>query len=84
MLVLLVMLPTYLAGVVYGFSLSARRLHDLGQSGWLILIAFIPLVGIFFGLWMLFAGGQPNPNRYGPPATEFRWLFTGQRPPDAA
>ena len=28
-------------------SLSVRRLHDIGKSGWYILIVLIPIVGIF-------------------------------------
>lgn len=74
---LLLVFAMYAVGAVYGLSLSVRRLHDLGYSGWLILIGFIPFVGIFVALWLLFGAGQREGNQYGPPATEFRWLFKG-------
>lgn len=38
---------------------SIRRLHDLGKSGWWIIGLFIPLVGIFVFLYMLF-GNPPE------------------------
>lgn len=46
-----------------------RRLNDLGRTGWLSLIGFIPFLGGLFGLYLLFAPGDPNENKYGlPPA----------------
>ena len=35
-----------LATLLPGLGLSIRRLHDIGKSGWWILINLIPLVGI--------------------------------------
>ncbi len=29
-------------------GLSVRRLHDIGQSGWLLIIGFVPIIG-----WMI-------------------------------
>ncbi|MFD5145828.1 DUF805 domain-containing protein [Streptomyces sp. NPDC058401] len=49
-----------------GLGLAIRRLHDLGKSGWWLLIGLVPLVG---GIWLLVltaTEGQPNPNQYGP------------------
>ncbi len=62
-------------GILYGvFSLAiilpswavlVRRLHDVGKSGWWMLISLIPLIG---GIW-LFAltvtDSQPGDNEYG-------------------
>ena len=33
-----------------GLAVLIRRLHDIGKSGWYILISFIPLIG---GIWLL-------------------------------
>ena len=46
---------------------SIRRLHDRGHNGWMWLVSLIPLVGIAFALYLLFAPGDELPNRYGPP-----------------
>ena len=42
-----------------------RRLHDLGKSGWWILIAFIPLLGIIVLLVFMVTEGEQLPNQYG-------------------
>ncbi|KHK52093.1 membrane protein, partial [Burkholderia sp. A9] len=34
-----------LALVLPSLAVTVRRLHDTGHSGWLLLIAFVPLVG---------------------------------------
>ena len=34
-------------------AVSIRRLHDVGKSGWMMLIIFIPLIGSFFILIVL-------------------------------
>lgn len=56
---------------VIGISLSVRRFHDLNQSGWLVLINIIPLVGWLITLIMLgFMPGDQGENKYGPPPRE--------------
>jgi uncharacterized membrane protein YhaH (DUF805 family) len=48
--------------------ISARRLHDVGVSGWWLLAFFVP-VGNFLLMWVLgFTDGANGPNRFGPPA----------------
>ena len=44
-----------------------RRLHDLNTTSWLILLVFVPLVNVLFGLFLLFAPGTKGPNKYGLP-----------------
>ena len=34
-----------------------RRLHDLGRSGWYLLLAFIPLLNVVMLLYLIFAPG---------------------------
>jgi uncharacterized membrane protein YhaH (DUF805 family) len=43
-----------------------RRLHDIGKSGWLWLLAFIPIVGWIIVLIWLCTDSQPGENKYGP------------------
>mgnify|MGYP000877579153 FL=1 len=56
----------YLPATVIGASLGIRRCHDNDWSGWLVLLHFVPLVNIVFGLLLLFKQGTPGPNRFGP------------------
>ncbi len=44
---------------------SIRRMHDVGKSGWLLLIALIPLVNLILLYWFIFDGGQPHANHFG-------------------
>jgi len=62
-----------LACIVPLIALSVRRWHDLGQTGWLVLVfgilGAIPLVGILASIANLiwFArSGNVGPNHYGP------------------
>jgi uncharacterized membrane protein YhaH (DUF805 family) len=48
------------------FALSAKRFHDLGNSGWLSLLLIIPLFGFLVFLYLVFARGQNHDNAYGP------------------
>lgn len=56
----------YIPIIVAAAVMARRRLNDLNHTGWLQLLLFIPLVGAFFGLYMLFAPGTPTTNKYGP------------------
>ena len=33
-------------------AVTVRRLHDVGKSGWMLLIIFIPLIGL--SIWLLY------------------------------
>jgi uncharacterized membrane protein YhaH (DUF805 family) len=63
---LLVMLPIWLLSTWAGFALAAKRFHDMGTSGWLSLLLLVPLVGFIVVLVLLFKGGEPGSNQYGP------------------
>jgi len=55
---LLMILPT--------LAVSVRRLHDIGKSGWFILIGLIPFIG---GIWLLvlfLTNSKPGDNEFGP------------------
>lgn len=52
--------------LIPGIAVSVRRLHDLGKSGWWLLIAFIPIVGLIWLLVLFFTEGESGSNEYGP------------------
>jgi uncharacterized membrane protein YhaH (DUF805 family) len=47
-------------------AVSVRRLHDVGRSGWWLLIGLVPLVGIVVLLLWYTARGEEGANRFGP------------------
>ena len=47
-------------------TLSIRRLHDLNKSGWLILIAVVPLIDIALFIYLLACQGTHGENDFGP------------------
>jgi FAD/FMN-containing dehydrogenase/uncharacterized membrane protein YhaH (DUF805 family)/SAM-dependent methyltransferase len=63
-------------------ALSIKRYHDLGRSGWWLLLLAIPLVGPAWVLWtLLFRKGKPSENRFGalPGREEHDYLTVGSR-----
>ncbi len=59
--------------VVYSFAtlipriaLSVRRMHDIGKSGWILLLWFIPYAGGIIVLIMSCLPGTKGGNRFGP------------------
>ena len=54
-----------LAMLIPGLAVGVRRLHDIGKSGWMLLIAFIPLIGAIWLLILLVTDGTPGSNNYG-------------------
>lgn len=56
----------FLGVIVPSTAVTARRMHDIGQSGWMQLIAFLPVIGWIAVLVMCILPGQPHPNGWGP------------------
>ena len=42
-----------LAVLVPSLAVAVRRLHDIGRSGWWLLIQLVPIVGVLLLLWWL-------------------------------
>lgn len=59
---LLVVLGLFLPGL----SVTVRRLHDVGKSGWFYLIVLIPIVGFIVLLVWFCQQGTNGDNQYGP------------------
>ncbi len=54
-----------LAMLIPGIAVSVRRLHDREQSGWMLLIGLIPIVGTIWLLVLFVLEGTPDTNKYG-------------------
>ena len=44
--------------------LSIRRLHDIGKSGWWSLVLLIPIVNIFYLIYLFFKSGENGKNKW--------------------
>jgi uncharacterized membrane protein YhaH (DUF805 family) len=53
------------ATLLPGLSVAVRRLHDIGKSGWYLLVGFIPIVGAIWILALLSQEGERGENDYG-------------------
>ncbi|MEN6619429.1 MAG: DUF805 domain-containing protein [Rikenellaceae bacterium] len=55
-----------IALLIPSLAVTVRRLHDIGKSGWMILVGLIPVVGTIWLLVLLFTEGTSASNEYGP------------------
>jgi uncharacterized membrane protein YhaH (DUF805 family) len=71
---LIVSLPPCFLVIWINLSLQARRLHDLGYSGWWLLLLLVPflnyLVGFIVSIFCFFQPGLRVPNKYGKSAEQ--------------
>jgi len=51
--------------LIPGLAVTVRRLHDVGKSGWMILIALIPIIGAIWLLVLMVTDSNPEENQYG-------------------
>lgn len=61
-----------LVAIVYGLALlipnlaaTVRRLHDTGRTGWWVLIALVPFIGLIVLIVFLALDSQPGDNAHG-------------------
>ncbi len=54
-----------LALMIPSFTISIRRLHDIGKSGWWYLIILIPFIGMLVLLAFFVMGSEQDENQYG-------------------
>ncbi len=55
-----------LAVLLPAIAVTVRRFHDIGRSGWWLLIIFIPLIGAIVLLVFAVLDSKPDENQYGP------------------
>jgi len=53
-----------LGSLLPNWAASVRRLHDIGKSGWWILLSLIPIVGLIVLYWLV-QPSVPEANEYG-------------------
>lgn len=51
--------------IIPSVAVAVRRLHDVDKSGWMLLLAFIPLVGAILLLVWFATEGTRGTNQYG-------------------
>ncbi|SFU45325.1 Uncharacterized membrane protein YhaH, DUF805 family [Pustulibacterium marinum] len=54
-----------LVTLVPSLAVGVRRLHDIGKSGWMLLVGCIPFIGGFWLLILMLTDSQPEANVYG-------------------
>ncbi|HEX5371217.1 MAG TPA: DUF805 domain-containing protein [Aquabacterium sp.] len=64
--------------MVLSIMTAIQRCHDLGWSGWIVLLSFVPFVNIFVMLAWVFKAGDAGSNKFGQPPTPntrgVKWL----------
>lgn len=54
-----------LALIAPQLAVGARRLHDTDRSGWMMLVGFIPILGLILLIYWFCQPGTQGQNRYG-------------------
>ena len=66
--------PAVIFVSIVALRAAVSRLHDLGWAGWLVVLAFVPLLGVVLFLVLFVIPGQKVCNEYGePPIFLGRW-----------
>lgn len=52
--------------LIPAIAVGVRRLHDVGKSGWMLLIGLIPLIGFIWLLVLFVTDSDLGTNKYGP------------------
>ena len=53
------------AMIIPSLAVSVRRLHDIGKSGWMMLVSLIPFIGAIWLLVLFCSDSQPGSNKWG-------------------
>lgn len=61
-----------LVALLPSLAVGARRLHDIGKSGWWQLLWFVPVIGIIVLIVWWAAKGEAGENRFGAPPVPSR------------
>ena len=50
---------------IFWYTIVIKRLHDFNQSGWWVIVAFIPFLSLFFLIFLIFKRGDDGENSFG-------------------
>ena len=56
-----------ICGIWIGLAACVRRLHDIGWSGWWVVLTPIPVIGWAQGILLVSVPGQRDTNKFGAP-----------------
>jgi len=64
--------------IIPSIAVQVRRFHDLGKSGWFILLGLIPFVGGLIIIYFMVQPSMAGQNEYGPhPYDGFSGVYDG-------
>jgi uncharacterized membrane protein YhaH (DUF805 family) len=67
------LLIVWLGLLLPNLSVSVRRLHDTNNTGWWILLYWVPVIGLLLLVLISYIDpGDETENRYGPPPPDAR------------
>jgi uncharacterized membrane protein YhaH (DUF805 family) len=66
-----VVAPVVLIVAIIILSTEVSRFHDIGWSGWFVLLMFVPLLNLIIFLLLVLVPGQKTNNKYGDPPLLF-------------
>lgn len=72
-----IMAIAYIGLMVFSVIVMIQRLHDLNKTGWMWLLALVPLANIYLFVILVFFKGTPGRNNYGlqtPPNKTWHWV----------
>lgn len=58
-------LTYFLLTLIPSFALSIRRMHDIGKSGWMVLVSIIPIAGPIWFLVLTCMESEMKTNQWG-------------------
>ena len=61
----IIIIVPFVLSLIFGFSLTVRRFHDLGKSGWSLFLMLVPLLNILIFLNLYLKKGHNSNNEYG-------------------
>ena len=63
----------FFCGFIFSLSVAVRRLHDIGKSGWFMLLVCIPIIGEIILTILFCIDSQMESNEYGPSPKYFNF-----------